>query len=285
MADHAYEYETNLRLVWARYMDKSHDFRFGPVSNPFFVIWLVLQGNRKVEINGEYFDIGAGDLVLFPPNGRYRLLPEEEPGRIVRYCSTACEMTVGAFDLSELFVVPPTHSNIASEPLSNLHREWREVYRAYESLAASQGDPCAETLILQASASASLYRWFSLLMSVVRPQPHAVSPLTDERILRTCLQIQQNLDRPLTLEGLSRQVFLSPSHLSYLFKQALRMSPMAYARKERMKQAKQLLLNTSLTIREIGERVGCADQGQFSRLFRSAEGCSPLQYRRRRTAY
>lgn len=274
-------HEMSLKLIWTRDMDKPHDFRFGPVSNPFFVIWLVREGRRRVEINGRIVNIGPGDIVVFPPNGKYQLFPEDESDRRVRYFSVGCSVTIGAFDLSELFTIPTTLSDIPSGQLSDLLREWREVHRSHESLAALQADSGANTLALQASAYAALYRWFALLMPIVRPQPIVVSPLTDERILQTCQLIQRNLDQPLTLEGLSRHVFLSPGHLSYLFNQALRMSPMAYVRKQRMKQAKQLLLNTSLSIREIGGRIGYEDQGRFSRLFRSAEGCSPLQYRRR----
>ncbi len=274
-------YELSLRLVWSRDMDKPHDFRFGPVSNPFFVIWVVKEGRRRVEINGQIVNVGPGDIVVFPSNGKYRLLPEMEPDRRVRYFSVGCHVTVGAFDLSELYAIPAMIPGAPSGRSSGLLREWREVHRAHESLAASQANPGVDTLILQASARASLYRWFALLMAMIRPQPIAVSPLTDERILETCWKIQLNLHQPLTLEGLSRHVFLSPSHLSYLFKQALHMSPMAYVRKQRLKQAKQLLLDTSLSVREIGVRIGYEDQGRFSRLFRSAEGCSPLQYRRR----
>lgn len=276
-----YLHDLSLKLIWSRDMDKPHDFRFGPVSNPFFVIWFVKEGRRKVEIDQSIVHIGPGDIVVFSPNKKYRLLPEEESDRRVRYFSVGCSVTVGAFDLSELFTIPAALPAISSEQQPGLHREWEQVHRSHEAAAARKADPDADTLTMQASAHASLYRWFALLMTIVRPQPIVVSPFTDERILQTCQLIQLNLHQPLTLEGLSRQVFLSPGHLSYLFNQALRMSPMAYVRKQRMKRAKQLLLNTSLSIREIGVRVGYEDQGRFSRLFRSAEGCSPLQYRRR----
>lgn len=289
MAD--YMREVRLELVWARNMDKPCDFRFGPVSNPFFVVWLVLEGRRRVEIGGRLSDIGPGDTVVFPPNAKYQLFSEEEPGRSVHYFSMGCGMTVGAFDLSELFVIPTVISGVPSEYLQGLRSQWEDVHRAHERLGAppsttrTAADRGIDALIVQASVQASLYRWFALFLQVVRPQPIASSPLTDERILQTCLLIQRNLYQPLTLEGLSRQVFLSPGHLSYLFKQALNLSPMAYVRKQRMKQAKQMLLDTSLSIREIGSRIGYEDQGQFSRLFRSAEGCSPLQYRQRWKPY
>ena len=51
----------------------------------------------------------------------------------------------------------------------------------------------------------------------------------------------------------------------------------------RMEHALDLLDDPSLSIKEIAYQVGCRDQFQFSRQFRSYQGCSPLQYRKLKT--
>ena len=46
-----------------------------------------------------------------------------------------------------------------------------------------------------------------------------------------------------------------------------------------MEKARDLLINTRLPIRHVGEAVGCPDQNYFSRLFKNYTGFSPIEYR------
>jgi AraC family transcriptional regulator len=46
-----------------------------------------------------------------------------------------------------------------------------------------------------------------------------------------------------------------------------------------MDQAKQLLAETDVSLREIGLQVGCADQSHFTALFRSHVSLTPKAYR------
>jgi AraC family transcriptional activator of pobA len=47
----------------------------------------------------------------------------------------------------------------------------------------------------------------------------------------------------------------------------------------RMAQARRLLVETDLTVGEIASRVGYADPGYFTRLFRRMHGVTPLGWR------
>ena len=48
-----------------------------------------------------------------------------------------------------------------------------------------------------------------------------------------------------------------------------------------MSSAKSMLTDTKLSIDEISAQVGYSDALYFSRLFKSAEGMSPTQFRKR----
>jgi YesN/AraC family two-component response regulator len=47
----------------------------------------------------------------------------------------------------------------------------------------------------------------------------------------------------------------------------------------RIDRAKELLATTDMSIREIAEAVGYADQNYFSRMFRKFTGLSPSSYK------
>ena len=71
------------------------------------------------------------------------------------------------------------------------------------------------------------------------------------------------------------------SYLSTFFKEKTGMSPLAYIHKVRLGNAKELLLNTELTLEEISARVGCNNSVTLNRLFKKYEGITPAVYKKK----
>lgn len=89
----------------------------------------------------------------------------------------------------------------------------------------------------------------------------------------------ENLSKEISLNLLSRQVFLNPSYLSRIFGQETGISITEYLLNARIETAKKLLLNPELRIQDIAFQIGIDSPAYFSRLFRKATGCSPQEYR------
>ncbi|MEW6047950.1 MAG: helix-turn-helix domain-containing protein [Bacillota bacterium] len=91
--------------------------------------------------------------------------------------------------------------------------------------------------------------------------------------------INAHYAEPITLSHLAGVAGLNPSYLSHAFKRVAGCSLSEYMRRLRVERAKDLLAGTTLTVREVAERVGVPDAAYFSRIFRRLEGVSPQQYR------
>jgi len=101
-----------------------------------------------------------------------------------------------------------------------------------------------------------------------------------DNIIEQCIQLmKQRLDQPLTLAELSKEMHLSPSYLSALFKEKTRYSPIQLFTSLRMQQASQLLKETQLTVKEIAGEMGYADAYTFSRAFKLVMGVAPKNFR------
>lgn len=85
--------------------------------------------------------------------------------------------------------------------------------------------------------------------------------------------------QPLTVPQLAGLACLSVSRYIQLFKARTGMTPKDYLIKLRLHNAKELLRDTSLTIRQISLIVGFSDQLYFSRMFKKATGTSPREAR------
>ncbi|WP_353861636.1 helix-turn-helix domain-containing protein [Azospirillum formosense] len=90
---------------------------------------------------------------------------------------------------------------------------------------------------------------------------------------------------PITLNELSRQAHVSPSHLSYLFRTELQTSFKGLLGRIRIHKACELLAaERRLPITEVAMSVGYGDLSHFEKSFRRLVGESPREYRRNLTA-
>ena len=83
----------------------------------------------------------------------------------------------------------------------------------------------------------------------------------------------------LTLDSLAREVFLSKSYLSSIFKQETGMSLTAYITKVRIEKSKKLLLENSASLASIASQCGFKDQSYFTKVFKKEVGLSPKRFR------
>lgn len=101
-----------------------------------------------------------------------------------------------------------------------------------------------------------------------------------QKIRDAVLYIQENYATPLNMALVSNEVDMNYSLFSLLFKQYVGTNFVAYLQGLRLTEAKRLLRETDLRVNEIGRRVGFTDDKNFLKVFKSAEGVSPTEYRR-----
>ena len=80
---------------------------------------------------------------------------------------------------------------------------------------------------------------------------------------------------------LAEKFNLSQSHFRKLFKGFTGLSPVEYRNGLRIERAKELLSRNTVSVSEVALAVGIEDQFYFSRIFKEAEGVSPLRYKKR----
>ena len=94
------------------------------------------------------------------------------------------------------------------------------------------------------------------------------------------LQYIQHNYQTLTLSSLADLFHYSEPHLCTLIKQNTGLTFTELIKRLRLSDAIDYLLNTSLKVGEIAERIGYNSADHFSRVFRSAYKMSPQEYRK-----
>jgi two-component system, response regulator YesN len=91
--------------------------------------------------------------------------------------------------------------------------------------------------------------------------------------------IEENYAKDISLENISRSVYLSPSYFSLLFKQVMSINFVDYLNKVRIENACELLKDIQYKTYEIAYKTGFHDEKYFSFIFKKVTGMSPSQFR------
>ena len=94
--------------------------------------------------------------------------------------------------------------------------------------------------------------------------------------------ISANLERELDIAAIAEKLHVSREHLTRVFHAQTGITPGAFATDERMRVARRLLRDNTLTCKEIGERLGYVSATSFARAFKNYHHCSPDSYKNRK---
>ena len=95
--------------------------------------------------------------------------------------------------------------------------------------------------------------------------------------------ISTDLTADLSLNAMAELLNVNASYLSTLFKREMGIPLTDYVNRQRIEQAKKLLVVTDFPIKMIAEKCGIPDVYYFSRMFKKRTGCTPKVYRENAT--
>lgn len=127
-----------------------------------------------------------------------------------------------------------------------------------------------------------LRRWFlEKTMAVCRGMATTKEKESESVVAKAKAYIDENYDKDISLDEVSRMVDISPYYFSKLFKQEQGENFIEYLTRTRMQKARQLLKDQNYSIKEICAMSGYSDPNYFSRIFKKYEGMTPSEYRER----
>jgi AraC-like DNA-binding protein len=102
----------------------------------------------------------------------------------------------------------------------------------------------------------------------------------DPRMAQAIRHIEQHLAEPLRAGEIARACALSPSRFMHVFSSAVGTPFSSYVVQRRMARARRLLVQSDLSIGDVGRACGYASQDYFSAAFTRTNGVSASAYRR-----
>lgn len=91
--------------------------------------------------------------------------------------------------------------------------------------------------------------------------------------------IKTHYHQNISMQDAAYALHYSESHFCKIFKQLFGQNFTSYLTAYRMDRAKEMLQSPNVTIKDVGMRVGYADQNYFTKTFRRVTGQSPSEYK------
>jgi AraC family transcriptional regulator len=91
--------------------------------------------------------------------------------------------------------------------------------------------------------------------------------------------VRSNLTRDIAVTDLAGLVQISTSHFSRMFRSTFGVTPYQFVMRERVEEAKTMLVESKLSSSQIALTIGFSSQSHFVKVFRRFAGVSPKQYR------
>lgn len=135
--------------------------------------------------------------------------------------------------------------------------------------------------ILKIDASKSSYKIWSKLSDLVKqPSLNYFEDAESDIILKALSYMNDNYDKNISLNDVAEHVYMTPVYFSTFFKKATGENFIKRMTSIRLERAKELLLNSNMTVNEICYKVGYNHIGNFLDKFKKKFNMTPNEYRK-----
>ncbi len=125
-----------------------------------------------------------------------------------------------------------------------------------------------------------LKAWFLKKTSdAVKQVSESMDKRTNSTVDKAKEYINENYAKDISLDDVSREVDISPYYFSKVFKEETGENFIEYLTNIRIEKAKELLIETDLSMKEICGSIGYSDPNYFSRTFKKNTGVTPTEYK------
>lgn len=234
---------------------------------PFTIVALPVVGRYEVRLSGGYAVCEPGEAFLVNANRTVAITHRCQNGFMSSRWLHAHWTLFGAVDFADLLDLPLRLDAAQTRPFWDVIEELLVLPSSGLATAARRQELAFRALRLLCDVSPERAGLLEKLGLAARLRPVAA-------------YIRSHLADRLSIEDLARAACLSGSRLHAVFRETLGRTPMAYVQELRLAQARRLLGATQMSVSEVAEATGFANQFHFARRFRDSTGQTPSSYRR-----
>lgn len=245
-------------------------------SHDFYELYLFLNGSAVYTVENGDYELMSGDIILIPPNHLHRVEITDKSLLYERF----------------VFWLNPNYLNKLSTPKTKLEKVFLDCGKSKNYLVrdtkfskvikqklidlhkSKESNDFGNDIEIQIIIKSLLLELSRYLISQTYTSK---APTINKMVNDTIKYINENINKPLSLDMLSRDLYISKYYLARLFKKNTGTSPHQFIIKKRLALSKNLLAK-GISIKEACVQVGFGDYTHYFRAFKKEFGITPKQY-------
>jgi AraC-like DNA-binding protein len=237
----------------------------GRILNEYQINYIT-EGSGIYETRNGTFQLTAGSIFIVFPGEWHRYKPNTKEGWTENYIGFSGPVIEQLFSKTIFSAKKPVINIGISEEIIDTY------YKIYTlSLNEKPG--------FQQIASGMIIKLLGYLISFEK-QKHFSGKEVSKIIEKIRFKIRQELNQDIDFRKLSAEHHVSYSYLRKMFKKYTGISPGQYQLQLRIMYAKELIISTDKSIKEICYETGFQSIHYFSSLFKQKTGISPSEFRK-----
>ncbi|MCT4598687.1 MAG: AraC family transcriptional regulator [Vallitalea sp.] len=255
-----------------------------------------IEGNATIIIKHKKYYLKKGTLITIPPNEYHQFLFNRHNDYLIYWVHFDFKYRRDVYELEKL--VTKHHDILYSEKLANnnyirlpikfeegfsipyqiivedieiMSKYFKELYLTYSN----------HQMFWQIECKIKLLQILQLIFYQLN-QDGEIKPYKNKKVSEVIINyIIKNYNRKLTMKELASVINLSEDYLGKVFKKETGYTIIDFINRFRIKKAKELLVDESISIETISEIIGYSDVYYFSRIMKKYEGIAPSYWRKK----
>ena len=253
------------------------------------------EGRGHYKANDTTYDLVPGTLLLIEPGIPHYCWIDEDMPSVIKWVHFDIEYRKDVYDLDALLRRGQGHlydgeaqdeSYLRKSYTFNGHIELPNTY-TFKDIETINGyfnnilsAYSQHKVSWQLAARANWLKIMERLVDQLTDGHKTANPSDPNTLVKDiCLYIGNNYHNKLTRQTLANYYGYNPDYMGKLFKSEMNKSISAYINELRIEKAKNLLIQTDLSVQNISELVGFKDVFYFSKKMKTVTGLSPSQWR------
>lgn len=226
-----------------------------------YLFEFVLKGNGFVEVDSQAYDSVSDSYFMIPPNTENKYW--SAPGLIQEKIFFICRGSL----VKSLLEIYGLESSYLVKDAGSLVKYFNNML----ILARQYGER------KDREAALVFHKFIQEAHSVVYRDEEAPLPPIVQALHKL---LDMHLEKKIDFSLINKEIPYSQAYMVRLFKKHMGVTPHEYILRRRLETAQLLLRHSTLSIKEIAERLVFSDQYHFSNYFKKCFGVSPSQFRK-----
>jgi len=250
----------NLNIVEHGYLHAGKEWNFGNLSSPFNRLYFVISGNGHIKNELNDLTLEGGHVYLIPLNNKCDYSCDSELNKF--YIHFRVELIPGQdlFDDLKAFISMPVDMEVVDE-----------------LICLAQSGKIGDIV----KAKGILLEFIGNIISQYHPDAINDQMKMANKYIDLYAYIKANSFADLRVKNIAKHLKMPVTNLSKNFKNDTGLTLKKYIDSKIIQKAQELLLTSTLPVKNISYELHFLDEFHFSRFFKNKTGFSPNNYRQR----